>query len=137
MVTNSCEHNQIASLTPHFLYGSNYVNSNDKFQKRESYNVMDTINPFYFMGTVCRLIILLTECCWRTQFNVKIMGLSDASLFCSLLLLANSIQLLKSTEHFGELASAAISSCARTTHKVYHITQGPSVDVILLTKLSD
>lgn len=60
MATNSCEHNQIACLTPHFLYGSNYVNSNDRFQNRESYNVMDTINPFIL---------------WV---------LSDASLFCSL-----------------------------------------------------
>lgn len=60
MATNSCEHNQIACLTPHLLYGSNYVNSNDIFQNRESYNIMDTINPF-----ILRV-------------------LSDTSLFCSL-----------------------------------------------------
>ena len=46
-----------------------------------------------------------------------------------------SIELTKPAVYFEELSSAAILGCAWTTHEVYHVTQGPNVNIILFAEL--
>ena len=46
-----------------------------------------------------------------------------------------SIELTKPAVYFEELSSAAILGCAWTTHEVYHVTQGPNINIILFAEL--
>lgn len=67
---------------------------------------------------------------WRPETLLQ--GLFDSK---SLLFPAGSIELTKSAVYFEKLSSAAILECAWTTHEVYHVTQGPNVNIILFPKL--